>query len=103
MYSILFVPVLFSVLVGVNLVAWSIARINYAFIFGVYHWLTVSFPPDGLWTLDLNSRTRINYREYFEASNLMNYAEALSDTSGCSFHLSCYLHYVMPSGYLSRA
>lgn len=33
-YSILLVPVLFSLLVGLNILVWSRARINYVFIFG---------------------------------------------------------------------
>ncbi|KAI0792468.1 SPX domain-containing protein [Abortiporus biennis] len=33
-YSIFLVPVVFSLLVGLNLAVWSIARINYVFIFG---------------------------------------------------------------------
>jgi hypothetical protein len=33
-YGILVVPVLFAVLVGVNLLVWSRSRINYVFIFG---------------------------------------------------------------------
>lgn len=33
-YGIILVPVLFSALVGVNLLVWSRSRINYVFIFG---------------------------------------------------------------------
>lgn len=33
-YSLLLVPVLFSLLVGLNILVWSRARINYVFIFG---------------------------------------------------------------------
>lgn len=34
-YGLLLVPVLFTLLVGINLLVWANARINYAFIFGV--------------------------------------------------------------------
>lgn len=47
-YSICLVPVLFSLLVGVNLWIWSNARINYVFIF------------------ELDIRTRLGHCEYFE-------------------------------------
>lgn len=33
-YAVLLLPVLFSLLVGVNLLVWSRSRINYVFIFG---------------------------------------------------------------------
>ena len=33
-YAILFLPTLFSLLVGLNILVWSRSRINYAFIFG---------------------------------------------------------------------
>jgi hypothetical protein len=34
-YAVFAVPVLFSVLVGLNLLAWTRSRINYVFIFGL--------------------------------------------------------------------
>jgi hypothetical protein len=51
-YATLGVPVTFSLLVGINLIVWARARINYMFIFG------------------LNLRTVMNYREYFEVNTL---------------------------------
>lgn len=47
-YSILLVPVIFSLLVGVNILVWARARINYVFIF------------------ELDYRTQLDHREYFE-------------------------------------
>ncbi|TFY63335.1 hypothetical protein EVG20_g6362 [Dentipellis fragilis] len=47
-YSIILVPSLFSFLVGLNLLVWNRARINYVFIF------------------ELDIRTRLDHREYFE-------------------------------------
>lgn len=33
-YAVFFVPTLFTLLVGTNLLVWSHSRINYVFIFG---------------------------------------------------------------------
>ena len=35
-YGIFFVPTFFALLVGVNLLVWARARINYVFIFGTF-------------------------------------------------------------------
>ena len=34
LYSIFVIPVIFSLLVGLNILVWSNSRINYVFIFG---------------------------------------------------------------------
>lgn len=47
-YSILLIPILLALLVGLNLVVWARERINYVFIF------------------ELNVRSRLDHREYFE-------------------------------------
>lgn len=52
-YGIFLVPVLFSLLIGLNLLVWHKARINYTFIF------------------ELDLRTRLDYREYFEVPTLL--------------------------------
>jgi hypothetical protein len=52
-YSVIFIPVLFSLLVGINLLVWSNARINYVFIF------------------ELDIRTRLNHRVYFEIPSIL--------------------------------
>jgi hypothetical protein len=36
-YSILLIPTLLALLVGLNLVVWAKERINYVFIFGAYN------------------------------------------------------------------
>lgn len=41
-YSILLIPTLLALLVGLNLVVWAKERINYVFIFGVYNLSCVS-------------------------------------------------------------
>lgn len=47
-YGVLLIPVLFSLLVGVNLLVWAEARINYSFIF------------------ELDLLTQLDHRKYFE-------------------------------------
>ncbi|PPR01240.1 hypothetical protein CVT24_006004 [Panaeolus cyanescens] len=57
-YGLLFIPTLFSLLIGVNLLVWSRSRINYSFIFGI-----VFFSPR---LLELEVITQLDHREYFE-------------------------------------
>ncbi|KAG6379562.1 EXS family-domain-containing protein [Boletus reticuloceps] len=52
-YSILTVPILLSLLIGVNILVWTRKRINYAFIF------------------ELNPRSRLDHHEYFELPSLL--------------------------------
>ncbi|KAK7463123.1 Xenotropic and polytropic retrovirus receptor 1 [Stygiomarasmius scandens] len=52
-YSIFLIPVVFSLLVGLNLSVWANSRINYIFIF------------------ELEPRTRLDHREYFEIPSLL--------------------------------
>ncbi|KAJ3552867.1 hypothetical protein NM688_g3924 [Phlebia brevispora] len=52
-YGILFTPVLFSILVGINILVWSRTRINYVFIF------------------ELDVKTKLDHREYFEIPALL--------------------------------
>lgn len=52
-YSILLIPTVFSLLVGVNILVWSRSRINYVFIF------------------ELDIKTKLDHREYFEIPALM--------------------------------
>ena len=69
-YSIFLVPVLFVLLVGLNMGVWSSSRINYVFIFGqsshspnIFHRTHNRFP-------ELDLRTKIDYRQYFEVGSL---------------------------------
>ncbi|KAG6848027.1 hypothetical protein H0H93_004083, partial [Arthromyces matolae] len=66
LYGVVFIPVLFSLLVGINLLVWADARINYVFIF------------------ELDTRTRIDYREYYEIPSIL--MAALCWTFWLSFH-----------------
>ncbi|KAJ7740035.1 SPX domain-containing protein [Mycena maculata] len=52
-YSIFLIPVLFSLLVGLNLLVWTHSRINYPFIF------------------EFDSRTRLDHREYFQTPSIL--------------------------------
>lgn len=63
-YGILFIPVFFSLMVGLNILVWSKTRINYGFIFGAYHSScvdTISYP-----LLEFDVKTQLDHREYFE-------------------------------------
>ncbi|KAN0085736.1 EXS family domain containing protein [Tylopilus felleus] len=52
-YSILVIPVLLSLLIGINILVWTRKRISYAFIFG------------------LNPRSRLHHHEYFELPSFL--------------------------------
>ena len=63
------VPVIFSSLIGVNLLVWNNSRINYVFIFGVFRWsyLLVGCAADPVVPhAELDLRTKLDHREYFE-------------------------------------
>lgn len=63
-YGVFFVPVIFSLLVGLNIVAWSSTRINYVFIFGNSCALVMIDLIDTCSELPVSSH--LNYRKYFE-------------------------------------
>ena len=42
-YAVFFVPVFFSLLVGLNLQVWAASRINYVFIFGTHLRIALCF------------------------------------------------------------
>lgn len=52
-YGLLFVPVVYSMLIGLNVLVWERCHINYAFLLG------------------MDARNRMNYREYFEIPSLL--------------------------------
>ena len=69
-YGVFMVPVLFSLLVGITMSIWSNSRINYVFIFGpcaVYSFHSTCWLDD----IELDVRTRLDYREYFEVGFLV--------------------------------
>lgn len=53
MYGVLLVPVLFGLLLGLNLLVWARSSINYVFIF------------------ELDTSTRLDYRQYFEIPSIL--------------------------------
>ncbi|KAH0580784.1 hypothetical protein H2248_011943 [Termitomyces sp. 'cryptogamus'] len=53
LYGVFLIPILLLFLVGINLLVWARARINYVFIF------------------ELDTRTRMDYREYFEIPTIL--------------------------------
>ncbi|KAF7983207.1 hypothetical protein HWV62_23478 [Athelia sp. TMB] len=52
-YGAFAIPVVFALLVGINILVWSDARINYVFIF------------------ELDVRTKLDHREYFEVPSIL--------------------------------
>jgi xenotropic and polytropic retrovirus receptor 1 len=69
-YSILLIPALLALLVGLNLVVWARERINYVFIFGAQ----IPFVHVACANLlkELNVRSRLDHREYFEVWRFLN-------------------------------
>ena len=66
-YANLLVPALLAFIVGANMLIWTASRINYIFIFGTaspnfFALSNVSL----IHCEDLNIRTRLDHREYFE-------------------------------------
>lgn len=65
-YAIFLVPVLFSLLVGMNILVWSRSRINYVFIFGELSFVSLFFHLCSSIYAELDVKTRLDHREYFE-------------------------------------
>ena len=76
-YATLAIPLVFSLLVGVNVWAWSRARINYSFIFGERR-----NPLNGTCAeaavAEFDVRNQLDSREYFEVSVLVS-SEAMDE------------------------
>ncbi|KAH0832144.1 EXS family-domain-containing protein [Lanmaoa asiatica] len=63
-YSILVIPVLLALLIGINILVWAQKRISYVFIFSV---LLLPYSVRSLTICtELNPRSRIDHHEYFE-------------------------------------
>jgi hypothetical protein len=65
-YSILSIPVLLGLLVGLNLLVWSDARINYTFIFGLFTFIVLCEML--MEEIGFDVRTRLDYRAYPEVN-----------------------------------
>ena len=66
-YANLLVPTLLAFLVGTNLLIWTASRINYVFIFGTVSRNSLQCQDLSLIRCeDLDIRTRLDHREYFE-------------------------------------
>jgi hypothetical protein len=65
-YAILLAPTLLAVLVGTNMLIWNASRINYVFIFGTPSEVRCHVKSSLIHILDLDIRTRLDHREYFE-------------------------------------
>lgn len=70
-YAIFLVPVLFSLLVGMNILVWSRSRINYVFIFGRVSSVSLVFHLCSPSHTELDVKTRLDHREYFEVCIIM--------------------------------
>lgn len=68
LYGTFLVPILFALLLGINLMVWSRSSINYVFIFGMN--ISVIFVKLGLtYCSELDTSTRLDYRQYFEVQH----------------------------------
>ena len=66
-YATFLVPLVFALLVGVNIWVWNWSRINYQFIFGTYLLCCLLFKSNlHRRILELDVRTQLDSREYFE-------------------------------------
>jgi hypothetical protein len=65
-YSILSIPVLLGLLVGLNLLVWSDARINYIFIFGLFTFIVLCEML--IEQVGFDVRTRLDHRAYPEVN-----------------------------------
>jgi hypothetical protein len=63
-YSLLLVPVLMALLIGVNILVWVRNRINYVFIFSAL--LVPCYVRSLTVCPELNPRSRLDHKEYFE-------------------------------------
>ncbi|KAJ7158187.1 EXS family protein/ERD1/XPR1/SYG1 family protein [Mycena crocata] len=70
-YGVLAVPVLFALLVGLNLLVWTRARINYVFIFG--NPIQTAPQPEQrlISSTELDVRTRLDSREFFQTPSYL--------------------------------
>ena len=62
----MFIPVLFSLMVGINILVWTKLRINHAFIFGKCSIASTSNQPPIPLAVGLNVKSKINCQQYTE-------------------------------------
>lgn len=65
-YATLFIPVLFSLMVGINVLVWTKLRINYAFIFGEYNTTSTTNQSPTPRIVGLDVKSKIDYQQYIE-------------------------------------
>lgn len=71
-FSVFLIPVLFSFLVGLNILAWSKSRINYTFIFGAQLVLSMRLRRiTHSLRAEFDLKTKLDHREYFEIPALL--------------------------------
>ena len=79
-YATFLVPVLFALLVGINIWVWTRSRINYQFIFGKGSYYSISLVLTSVDPAELDVRTQLDSREYFEVSLSYLFLELLLKT-----------------------
>ena len=99
-YSILLIPTLFSLLVGLNILGWSKARINYVFIFGASR-VQARVVYDLTPLAELDVKTKMDHREYFEVGLVPSVAHTQILIYEPRFLHSCCLRYVTLGGFRS--
>jgi len=80
-YLSFFIPVMFGLLVSLNIIVWAEVRINYVFIFGRL-FVERSASPSS--PLELDVRTVVDSRKYAEVSLYPDYPEDLTSNSPVS-------------------
>jgi hypothetical protein len=65
-YATMFIPVLFSLMVVINIFAWDKVRINHVFIFGKCDTASITSQSPTPRVAELDARSKIDYQEYAE-------------------------------------
>jgi hypothetical protein len=65
-YATMFIPVLFSLMVGINIFVWDKVRINHVFIFGECDTASVISQSPTSRVAELDARSKIDSQEYAE-------------------------------------
>ena len=65
-YATMFIPVLFSLMVGINIFVWDKVRINHVFIFGECDTAPAISQSPTSRVAELDARSKIDYQEYAE-------------------------------------
>lgn len=70
-YATILIPVLFSVMVGINILVWTKLRINHIFIFGECGTTSTTSQSLTPRVVGLDVKSKIDYQQYTEVSRLL--------------------------------